>query len=445
MRIRSAAAIVIVLGAGLAQAQPRVVEGAGSSPRGDAATVAYDASGIQVIQRVDTTSEIVVANVYLLGGTRQTDGRTAGIEAFLLEASGRGTRDYPRDRLRRQMARLGTSIVVDAEEDWTSIGIRATRATFDSTWAILASRLMHPALDSTDVALVRSQILSAVRQQRDDPDALVGFLADSFAFDPHAYGKSPTGTETSLRAISVSTLRRYHAEQIAKSRLLLVVVGNVSREHIEMLVRRSLGTLPAGTYTWTPPDSLPQHKSGVTVVPRALPTNYILGYYRGPRAGSKDYHALRVAAAVLTGQLFSEIRSRRNLTYAVDAPFLERAVAVGGLYVTTANPELALDLMRQEIAALRSAQVSSAGLSRLLQQFITEYFLQNETAAAQADFLARAHVYQGDYRKAEAFATELRSLTPRDVQNAAQRYMRDIRFAYVGDASRVPRKTMERF
>jgi zinc protease len=411
----------------------------------DPMTVAFDASGIRVIQRIDTTTEIVVANLYLLGGTRQVSAQTAGIEPFLLEATGRGTRVYPREKLRRQMARLGTSIGIDAEEDWTSLGIRATRTTFDSTWSVFASRVMEPVLDSADVELVRAQIMSTVAQRRDDPDALLEFLADSFAFADHPYAQSPVGTEESLSRLTVTDLRRYHREQFVKSRMLLVVVGNARRPNIERLVRQTLGRLPAGEYRWTLPDTLPRRTSAVRVVSRPLPTNYVLGYYRGPRAGTKEYRALRVASAVLTGQLFSEIRSRRNLTYAVDAPFLERAMGAGGLYVTTVSPERTLDIMRQELVTLRTSRVSNEGLARLVQQFITEYFLNNETAAAQADFLARAELNGGDYRTAQSFADDLRRLTPDDVQAAAERYMRDIRFVYLGDSSKVPRRTMERF
>ena len=411
----------------------------------DPMTVAFDASGIRVIQRIDTTSEIVVANLYLLGGTRQVSAQTAGIEPFLLEATSWGTRVYPREKLRRQMARLGTSIGIDAEEDWTSLGIRATRTTFDSTWSVFASRVMEPVLDSADVELVRAQIMSTVAQRRDDPDALLEFLADSFAFADHPYAQSPVGTEESLGRLTVSDLRRYHREQFVKSRMLLVVVGNARRPNIERLVRQTLGRLPAGEYRWTLPDTLPRRTSAVRVVSRQLPTNYVLGYYRGPRAGTKEYRALRVASAVLTGQLFSEIRSRRNLTYAVDAPFLERAMGAGGLYVTTVSPERTLDIMRQELVTLRTSRVSNEGLARLVQQFITEYFLNNETAAAQADFLARAELNGGDYRTAQSFADDLRRLTPDDVQAAAERYMRDIRFVYLGDSSKVPRRTMERF
>jgi zinc protease len=411
----------------------------------DAQTIGYEVDGIRIIQRVDTTTEIVVANLYFLGGTRQVTAQTAGIEPLILEASAWGTRQYPRDQLRRRMAGLGTSVTIDAEEDWTSIGIRATRTTFDSTWGIFANRVMQPLLDSGAVELVRAQLLSAVAQRRDDPDALLEFLADSVAFAGHAYGLSPVGTEASIAGMTVADLKRYHQEQFVKSRMLLVVVGNARQATVERLVRQSLARLPQGSYRWTLPDTLPRRGASVNVIHRALPTNYILGYYNGPPAGTRDYRALRLAAAVLTGQLFSEIRSRQNLTYAVDAPFLERAIGAGGLYVTTVNPERTIQLMRDELVALRTARVREDGLEQLVQQFITEYFLDNETAAAQADFLARAELYGGDYRSASQFADELRRLTPTDIQMAAERYVRDVRFVFIGDSTRVPRRVMERF
>ena len=62
------------------------------------------------------------------------------------------------------------------------------------------------------------------------------------------------------------------------------------------------------------------------------------GVLHRPDAGDSDASALRIATAVLAGRLFTEVRSRRNLTYEVDAPFEERAVITGGLYVSTAFP-----------------------------------------------------------------------------------------------------------
>jgi zinc protease len=411
----------------------------------DSLTTSYEVGGVRVIHRRTPANDVVAANIYLLGGVRQINDENSGIEPLLLEASDRGTREYPGDRVRTVLSRLGSSIVVDPETDWTSFGLRATRDGFDSTWSVLASRLMHPTLDSAQVNLVREQLLAAVRQRGDNPDALVSFIADTFAFSGHPYARTALGTEHSLSKLTVAALRRYHLEQIVKSRMLVVVVGNVTRVEVEKVITRTLAKLPEGSYRWMLPNSVPVRGAGFAIESRSLPTNYILGYYLGPPAGSKDYQALRVAAAVLSGQLFAEIRSRRNLTYAVDAPFVERAIASGGLYVTTVAPDTTLALMRQQITALQQGTIDGEALERLVQQFITEYFLNNETNADQANFLARGQLYRGDFRVTDSFVDELRDVTPDDVQRVARQYMKDIRFGYVGDSARISARVLKGF
>ena len=69
------------------------------------------------------------------------------------------------------------------------------------------------------------------------------------------------------------------------------------------------------------------------------------------------------------------------------------------------------------------------GLKRLEQQFITEYYLKNETNEDQANVLARAELYEGDYRAADQFMARLRRVTPADVQRVARKYLTGFRFA----------------
>jgi zinc protease len=408
-------------------------------------TTSFDVSGVHVILRQNDANNVVAANLYLLGGARQVTEGNAGIEPILLDVSERGTQRYPKNSLRRAMSRLGSEIVVAPSADWTMFGIRSSTEVFDSTWAIFADRVMHPNLAKAEVSLVKSQYLSGIRQRRDDPDALAGYLADSITFVGHPYAVSVTGTERSLQAVDSATLRDYHRTQFVTSRMLLVVVGNVDRAHVERLVSQSIGRLPRGEYKWTAPPRVPESQTAVVIERRQLPTNYIIGYYSGPLANGRDYQALRVATSVLTGRMFAEIRTRQNLTYDVHAPFVDRAATAGGLYVSTVAPDTTLKLMRAAILDLQQGMLDPAGLRQLEDQFITEYFLDNETNAAQADFLARSELYEGDYKEADRFVDELKRVSPEDIQRVARRYMKGFRFAYVGDPSKLNPRTISLF
>jgi zinc protease len=413
--------------------------------RTDTLTTSFEVDGIPVILRRAPANDVVAANVYLLGGTRQLTPSTQGIELLLLESSEQGTAKYPRDSLRRRMARMGSVIGVGPTLDWTVMGLRSTVAHFDSTWAILTDRLVAPRLDSASVEQVRTQILSGVQQRGENPDALLSHMADSAAFVAHHYGLSPIGSTASPRTISLQQIRQYHAEQMVRSRLMIVIVGNVDRERVTRLVRTTMSTLPLGEYTWRLPTAPTPRPSGATFAMRRLPTNYLQGVFVGPDARSKDYAALRLASAILAGRLFAEVRERNNLTYAIDAPFREHAIGMGGLYVTTTQPDAVLGIMQREIRMLQQNVITDDALDRLVQQFIVTYFLDNETNADQADMLARAALYQGDYRRADQFVDDLRAVTPEDIRQAAVRYIRNIRWAFIGDAMRVDRRAFERF
>lgn len=405
----------------------------------DTGTIRFDVGGVRVIHR-QTDNNLFFAKLYLLGGTQLVSQETAGLEPFLLDVSERGSARYPGERLRRALARSGSQMGVEAHRDWTVFGIGTTTDRLDSAWAIYTDRLLRPTLAPEDVEFVRGTTVAALAQREDSPDALLEHLADSVAFAGHPYGIPPRGTAQTVGRITREQLQQFQREQMLQSRMLLVVVGNVPRAKLQQMIASSLGTLPRGEYRWSPPPTNQQRPgSSVLIEPRRLPTNYILGWWEGPPAGHPDVPALRVASAILSGRLFAEVRSRRNLTYAVEAKYRDEALTSGGLYVTTTRPDTTLGIMRVEIRNLQSFAIPTENLRPLIQQFLTEYFLDNESSGEQADFLARAELYRGDFRAAERFVADLRAVTGEDVQRVARQYMRGIRFAYIGNPTQVNR------
>lgn len=405
---------------------------------GDTSTVDFEVDRVHVILRHNGANDVVAANVYLLGGTQELTPQTAGIEVLMLAASGGGTVRYPKARLQDITARTGATIGITTGMDWTTFGLRTLRQSFDSSWAVFADRLIEPRLDSVEVERARRQMLTDALQAEAAPDAIVNRLADSLLYAGHPYRLDPSGTASSLRGLTYEDVRRFHDRTVVQSRLLVVVVGNITRDRLARAVRETLARLPAGAYTWAPPPALTPSAENVAALEQALPTNYILGYAPGPRAGTPDYYALRVATAVLSGRLFAEVRTRQHLAYAVESPFLERAISAAGLYVTTTNPTAALRAMALEVRRLQTTVVDPDGLRTLVGAFITDYYLKNETNADQASVLARAQLYEGDYRNADRFIARLRQVTPDDVQRVAQEYLRGFRFGYVGDTAKIP-------
>lgn len=411
----------------------------------DSVTSSYMVNGIKVIHRPNAANDVVAVNLYLLGGTRQLTSATQGIEEVLLEAAEYGTAKYPGGAARTAWSRTGSQTTISTGPDWTLYGFEGIRQEFDSAFAVHADRVMHPTLAQKSVKLASARLLTRLRQRKAHPDGLVSLLADSIAFATHPYGLNPDGSEQSLATLDSATLGRYVAEQMVQSRMLLVVVGNVKRDEVERAVTRSLATLPAGAYQWTLPLPLVRTASNVTFVRRSVPTNYIYGVFQGPLASDPDFPAFRIATALLGSRVSQSVREEAGLSYAAYAPFTERGVSSGGLYVSTTSPAEVMPMMKKAVADMKDFPIGLLNMRYIAEQWIIDYLSENSTSASQADFLARAQLYHGDYRKASEDMESLRKVTSIGVRSASAKYFRNIQFVYVGDTTKVTVKAFKSF
>jgi zinc protease len=403
----------------------------------DTLTVAYDGAGLHVIQRVNRGTDIVAARLYLLGGTRQITEATAGIEALFLDATSYGTARYPGDEARRAMARTGSVVQLDVGADWSVIGFTGLAQEFDAAWSVLAERVTKPSLSTQAVGQARSRLVTSAHVRYTDPDERIRVIANRAMFPDHPYSLDPEGTEQSLAGITADQVRAYARDQVVTSRMLLVIVGNVERAHAESLITATLGQLPHGDYHWVLPPPAPKIPARWLVEHRLIPTNYILAYFTGPPPTERSYWSFRVATALLSSQLNYVIRSQRSLSYAAYAPFIDQALPIGGAYASTAKPDQVLPLMQDAVRTLQTSEIDYFALSRFLDSYTFDYLEQNATAADQADFLARAELYLGGFRRGDEFMKRMRGVSPNDVMNAANLYMSKLQYAYLGDTTRM--------
>jgi zinc protease len=415
---------------------PLLLAGAGrprhapSSYVADTLTTAYDVSGVRVLQRRTENSDIVAVRLYLLGGTRQITERTAGIEPLLLHAAA-----Y---HASRALDRTGSILTLEPGADWTVYGFTGLVDDLDDAWHAFADRLMQPNLSDEALARARGQLLTRARRRYTEPDQRLHVIAMRALFRDHPYALDPEGTEASLAALTAEDLRAYARDQLVRSRMLLAVVGAVTRAHLESLVTATLGRLPRGAYRWTLPPAPRTHSSAWLIENRELPTAYILGLFPGPppTAGQR-YWAFRVATAVLSGQIHYHVRQEHSLSYAAYAPFYDQAIPVGGAYVSTPRPDEALALLHQAIREIATRRFDRYSLGRFIDSYRFNYLVDNATAQRQADFLARAELYLGSFRKGEESLQLLHRVLPEDLAPIVYAHMGSIQYAYLGDTTRM--------
>ena len=92
-----------------------------------------------------------------------------------------------------------------------------------------------------------------------------------------------------------------------------------------------------------------------------------------------------------------------------------------------------VQVMLNEIARLQTELTSPDEITAVAQQFLTTYYMGQETNAAQTGELAEYELIGGGWRNAGDVLERLRAVTPEDVRRVANIYMRNMQFIVLGN------------
>ncbi|MDX6575431.1 MAG: zinc protease [Blastocatellia bacterium] len=397
----------------------------------------FEVNGLKVLVKRREGSQTVAAGLFIRGGVENISATNAGVEAFMLNVASEASANFPRDRMRKETARMGTLIGEGVNYDYSSLSMAATRANFDRSWEIFTDVALHPSFTKQDVALVQSRILAGLQDDTDTPDSYLQRLQERVAYVGHPYLNRPEGTAENISRLTADDLRAYHEKIMQTSRLLLVIVGDLDAAQLKTRIAASFGKLPRGDYKPQLPPPLAFTSSTVDVTTRELPTNYVQGMFTAPPITSPDIYPMRVASSLLRDRVFEEVRVKRNLSYAPDAFLRNQSANIGGLYVTAVDANQAVRVMLSEIARLQREPIGRDDINAVIAQFLTTYYIGQETNAAQAAELAQYELIGGGWRNSLTFLEKLRAVTPAEVQRVSQKYMRNIRFVVLGNPQQI--------
>jgi len=398
-----------------------------------AETISFDVNGLKVIFKPNTANDIVAANLYFRGGVKNLTRNQAGIENFALIVAQKATKNFPKDELNSRLERMNSKITSSAGKDYSSLDLLSVKQNFKSTWEIFADMLVNPLFNPEDVDLERQKIISAIEQSKDNPDNYQDELADQLFYAGHPYAIPVDGTVESVSAFTPEDLKSFLKKRMESSQLLLVVVGNTSKEEIESLVKDTIGKLPKGGYKDTSLPAVSHQEPAILIVYRDIPTNYIIGQFPVPGISEPQWYAALLAGAIMRDRMFEEVRTKRGLSYAPAAGVSGRFSSNGFIYVTAVDADSTIKVMINEVKKMQNEPVTEKDLNDKLSQYITRVYMGMETNAAQADRLATFELGGIGYQAADGFIDNLKKVTPADIQKICQENIKNLQFVLIGD------------
>ena len=400
---------------------------------------AFTVADVDVLLKHTPGNPTVYVGLWFDGGVLGWDDATAGhVDMALAAMADGGPASMAKTEYTAALDAVGASISGAAGYDRSSVGLSCVRPVFDQVWPVFAATLSDPAFRNDDFALLQERIVTSRNTELDDPDNALGILLKERFFAEHPYSRRPDGDAEAAAAATVDDLQTAWDGLKQRERMLVVVVGDLTREDIETRIAELVVEWPMGVPLEVTVPSLPPADSDLHIDPRPeLPTNYILGYFPMPHMGDDDYAAAEIAMRWLRMQLFEEVRTRRNLTYAVSSGMATRRANTGYLYVTATDPNTTVQVMYDTIDAVIAEPPTEAELASEVETYLTSLYMGLQSNASQAGLLARWELNGMGRLNADAHLMALEAVTPEDVAAVLDRWVRDIRWLVVGDPEQI--------
>jgi zinc protease len=254
--------------------------------------------------------------------------------------------------------------------------------------------------------------------------------------EPNPYFGYVIGSHEHLMSASLDDVREFFRTYYAPNNASLSIVGDFRAAQVKPLVEKYFGALPRGPQ---PPPVTAQtqpHSKEIRETQRdQVQLAKVLIGYVGPKPLEKPAVAplMRILAGGKSSRLYHRLVYEKKIAQDVSANW-DSGMQLGGLIEITATvqaghtPEEVVAALDAEIRALRDAPPSPQELERVKRNLRSGLFAQLENVGGFGGKADQLNYYEMWARDPGAFSRQLEAalaVTPADVQQLAQQYLRD--------------------
>lgn len=296
-------------------------------------------------------------------GSRRDPQEQAGLAAAVAMMASKGIRAsgeaaaLDENGLGQAWADLGANFGANAGRDSFTYGLRSLTepALLQRAMALAARQIATPSWPQEVWQRDRARWSAALKEADTRPGTVVSKAFRSAVYGSHPYGYETTGE--SLARIDISAMQAFHRQLIAACRAKVSVVGAVSREQADTLVKQLLAPLQVvngGEQCGPLPEvaKVQALKEPVTqsIAFQSAQAHVLIGQ-PGIARNNPDFLAVMVGNHILggggfTSRLTEEVREKRGLSYSVYSDF-SPGLDAGAFYVALqTRPDQAAEAVR---------------------------------------------------------------------------------------------------
>lgn len=395
-------------------------------------------NGITVLAKEVWSAPSVVIEGYLLAGNLDEPADLAGLASFTTGMLNRGTRRHAFTEINELIESVGASIGFGTDRQTVSFSTKSLVEDLNLVLGILTEELREPVFPAEHVEKMRGLRMTAIAERENDTRQMASLTFRELMYGDHPLGRNMLGTRETNAAIGRDALVQFYETYFAPQEMVIAIVGALEAEDAVARVAAAFGDWRATrpSRPKLPPfPVLDDRRERRHAMPDKTQTDIVLGWPAMHRL-APDFDGARLANTVLgvfgmMGRLGVNVRERNGMAYyAYSRLSADRHpgtwTAAAG--VNPANVERALAAILDEIRRLRAEPVPAAELEDSKRYLTGSLPLQLETNDGIASVLVDLEWQQLGLDYVGRYIGIINSLTPADVQAAAQKYLDPERF-----------------
>ena len=347
------------------------------------------ANGLRVIVQRKPDRQTVYISGDIASSPAFVPAGKEGIERLASSVANFGTERYDFTQLRSTTDDLGAS--VDLGQHFSAHGYARD---FGTLLSILADGAEHPTFPDIWLAQERSQLANSVQSEQQLSGILIQHVYLARLLQP----RDPAlhfATADTVSSITRDDLLAYARKYWRPDLTTIAIVGDVTPEQAHAAVERAFGSWDKiGAAPSLSQPALPPAHGGHGYISTAATQLFVqLGQPALART-SRDFDTFRLLTEMLGGngyfqsRLWQELRQKRGLVYSVGTQ-LKADRSRGDLEIVFSaapqNAGPALNLIREQMQALRTRPVSQTELEQAKLRLVSESLLNEASASDQLD------------------------------------------------------------
>jgi zinc protease len=407
------------------------------------------ANGLTVLYTERHTLPIIAANLVVLSGSEANPINKPGLAAFAADMLDEGTNRRGTLQIAEDLDRAGATLATSATADFASVSLRSLSKNVDQAFDLLSDVSLNPAFQQRELDRVRSQRLTQLVQERDNPSQLViRVFYKAIYGEKHPYGFVDLGTEEAIKGTSRDDLMGFWKSGYQPQNAALVVAGDVTEKQLRALAEKYFGKWAKGETKHAPAlDDVAATSRRIVVVdkPGSPQTRLRVGQL-GVKRSNPDYVPMEVMNTMLGGLFSSRInmnlREKHGYTYGAGSAFIYRR-GPGPFFVSTGvrsdTTAASVKEIFNEIDGMRSKPMTTEELAISKDSIARSLPGQFETSPNAAATIGSLFVYNLPLDYYRTLPAKIEAVTAADAQRVAEKYLRPEQMvvAAVGDRAKI--------